>query len=321
MNSDVGQAPPLKPILCVGAGGRTGSTLIMSILGAMPEVAFDRIPPHEVMHLAHLADLAMTWQRWTPPQPSMQIRPRLRRAIEHRVLPRIYRERRDTNKAGVPPGGLVAMRRLPVEHLLVDESLDPPFHERFLADGWTTLAGALQAAHSERTGHDATWYAEKAPFWLIDRIDGLIDHHLVVRVRDPRDVLCSMRAFFKANPIPVGSERAKTTGRSLEVFVRDQTDFARWLQQHRDDPHVTVLRYEDVVIDAEAHATRLAQRLGTTIDSHDLQGLISRSQAGHVTAGNVSSSVGRWKRDLTAEQQEHASSELRECIDLLGYDA
>ena len=43
----------LHPILIV-RGGRSGSTLLMQLLGTSPRVAFDRVPPFEKRYLAYL---------------------------------------------------------------------------------------------------------------------------------------------------------------------------------------------------------------------------------------------------------------------------
>ena len=44
----------LNPLLILDLGGRSGSTLLMQLLGTSPQIAFDRVYPSEVRYLTYL---------------------------------------------------------------------------------------------------------------------------------------------------------------------------------------------------------------------------------------------------------------------------
>jgi len=68
------------------------------------------------------------------------------------------------------------------------------------------------------------------------------------------------------------------------------------------------LRYEQLVTDPEAATAPLAHALG--VDREQLAGAFSAAHA---------SSVGRWKRDLTAEQLADVEAEAGPLLAELGY--
>lgn len=315
--------PQLRPVLVVGGSGRTGSTMVMGMLAAMPEVAFDRRPPYEVLHLTHLARVAATWRAPDPGiTPSMLLRARLRRRIERDVLPRIHRERAHVNTTGPVGGGAVAAPRLRSPHLLDADHQDPPFAHQILQAGWSTMAGALAVAHEHEHDTGALWFAEKPPLWLVDELDGVIDHRVVARVRDPRDTFCSHRAFFRARRRPDHGRRGRERDDLgyLQRFAEQQAAYGRWLAPRRADPTVHVLPYEDAVHEPDRIAAALAGWLGVTLEADRLGASLDRTEQQHGTAGGATASIARWQRDLSEQEQAVAADAFAEALELLGYD-
>ncbi len=310
-------------MLVVGGSGRTGSTMIMAMLAAMPAVAFDRQPPYEVLHLTHLARLAATWSEPSPqPAPSTEVRARIRRLIERDVLPRVHRERRGHVNTTAPTGGDdVHARRIRGSHLLDGDHQQQALDRRFLGDGWTTLAAALAEGHRAEMGATARWYAEKPPLWLVDALDGVVDHRVIARVRDPRDAFCSHRAFFRRRHPTHGRQRGERDDLAyIRRFAQQQLDYARWLAPRSDSTTLRVIRYEDAVREPLATARELASWLDVVVETDAATTHLARSEESHGTSGGAVASMGRWQSDLSAPERAVAAEAFAEALELLGYE-
>ncbi len=143
--------------------GRTGTTLLMNLLGTSPEVAFDRRHPAEQRIASYLARMAVAM---TEPFD----------ADRHRDTTDFF--------FGPPP----SWGPLPFASDAVDVEAWRP---ALLGAMWSSASNALLAVRPE-----ATWYAEKLAVDDAVLVDAGIEVLRIDLVRDPRDVLASRRAFL-----------------------------------------------------------------------------------------------------------------------------
>jgi hypothetical protein len=143
-------------------------------------------------------------------------------------------------------------------------------------------------------------------------------------VRDGRDVVCSLlekgwlseraghddvgQAYGSYHRSWVEPERRDEFTRAREA-TRAAWAWRRYLTAARAAPeHTLELRYEEIAADPAVAAERIARRLET-----DPAPLAEALAAVH------SHSIGRWRRDLTAEQMEDVEREAGGLLRELGY--
>ena len=129
----------------------------------------------------------------------------------------------------------------------------------------------------------------------------------IVLVRDPRDFLCSARAFWKT-----GKPELMATLRSESTILEHIHREAR--------PDVLFVRYEDLILDPEPTRHRIYNFLGLDL-SHRLEvppdpELLAR----HATTSSPAASVGRWARELAKGESEACCTEFDGFMRLFGYD-
>jgi hypothetical protein len=178
---------------------------------------------------------------------------------------------------------------------------------------WSACSAALLAA---RPG--AGWYAEKVAVPVETLLEAGIELRVVDLVRDPRDVLASIRAFVaRTGHDGFGRIAGEAEERYAERFV--ESTAARLDVVARPLPGVErlVLRYEEWAIDLPGTAARVGEWLGVGLDA---RGLADRAaMAEHVTTDSVEASVGRWRTDLPPGEAEQVWEALGSRLEPLGY--
>ena len=191
------------------------------------------------------------------------------------------------------------------------------------------LIGSTLAGLAGKPG--ARYFVEKAqPRW--DRSVAEVSEELdprareIVLVRDLRDVACSMVAY-------TGKTGVRGFGPHDSASVEDTI---RWLSgtnaanlagyvEHRG-AHAHLLRYEDVIMRPETALTEALEYIGADARPQTVALMLERLAAEserrdvHATTDSVQSSLGRWRRELDAEQQALAEHHLRPQLDALGYE-
>ena len=178
----------------------------------------------------------------------------------------------------------------------------------FVDDLFARVAGGLE---------DADFYGDKVTsiadlMFLLNRFP---DPLFVQLVRDPRDVIASTYAFQKKQAMLWDSATFETRVLHMAAFLR-QSDR---LLQDREHHH---LRYEDLMADVPRHTRELFGFLGLEVtDSVEayLQTAAADLFQSHGTSSSPAASIGRWREDLTAEQQRLANDALGEQLERLGY--
>jgi hypothetical protein len=280
---------PSAPLPVIGvrlADGRTGSTLLMQLLGTSPVVAFDRRYPAEYRFLSYFARMA-----------GQMVEP--------------FDERRH---AGVTPfffGPRPSWGPLPFESDVVDVGrLGAPL----LRSMWGAWTEQVRAVHP-----GTRFYAEKlaVPVEVIHAAG--IDLRVIDLVRDPRDVLASIRAFTATGMDGFDRHADQTESEYLDVFI---AKFAAQLERMLDgasDRDRMVLRYEELATDVHGAAQRIGAWLDLALDaSAVLDGRDGYRH--HMTTSSVDASIGRWVRDLDPAEARRITSALGPLLVPFGYD-
>jgi hypothetical protein len=274
-----GREAPLIPLLLDVMHGRVGSTVLMNLLGTSREVAFEPVYPFENRYLTPMVQMAGgLW--WHPD-----------------LACGLLRDGAAGDALGFVP------------EIVSPSDLGPSTLEAM----WCAFSGLVRA----RAGNDLRFYAEKALF-PPHILDGILETRVIALVRDPRDVLVSIRAFNdRRGAFAFGRERFDDEPPYVDWFISHVGERLRSLVSSHG-PHRILLRYEDLVADVPETARRLEHWLGVELD-------VSAAQAWkdwmprHISSADVTHSIGRWRGELGSEEAESIWAALEPFLTPLGY--
>lgn len=251
----------------VSGGGRSGTTLLMQILGSSPKVAFDRTGPLENRYLTFLVRSAL-----------------LARPVD--TLPDGWGQTAmvDRNALLVGP--------IPFRGEIADRGR--PLWKDLLESSWRVFG-----RRARRVWPGATHYAEKTPVWLPGRIEGVIPFTELLPVRDPRDVLASVASFVDDRGRGLfGMQLGEDLATFAPRFVTTQKKRLEAVLAAEREGSATVVRYERLIRDLDGEVARLATLLDLDLDAAAVRAAVP-SYRHHMTSGGDESSIGRWRRDLS----------------------
>lgn len=274
----------MRPILIRMLDGRVGSTLVMQVLGTNPNVVFDRIYPFENSYLTYLSRL--------------------------------------TGNIALPSQGADEMTRLLYggDNLVgplpfPSEGLDMEMVARESLRGvWEVFSSAVSIAKGEAR----SFYAEK--YWgdVTPVIAAGLNPIVIDLVRDPRDVMASIRAFnAKTGRESFGRSAATSDREHLRHVVAGMLLRLREFEEPLSVVHLTV-RYEDLVSQPLVQVARMEDKIGLRFDL-DMVTAAAPSMAHHMTSSSSDSSVGRWRLDLAAAEVQLIERRLGAQMRGLGY--
>jgi hypothetical protein len=267
--------------------GRVGSTLLMQVLASAPEVVLDRRYPYgEYRFLSYCSRAAS-------------------------VMAGPWRPDVDPGVTEFFVGDGARFGPLPFD----PESLDrDELRKRALGHLWSAVSEAM-LLREPRAG----WYAEK----LAVPIDAIVDAGIPLRVidcvRDPRDVLVSIRKFTAAAGFDgFGRRPGEAESQYLPRFV---ATFAERLDEIAATPPEVdrvILRYEDFAVDLAGTANQLGEWLGLSLDP-EAAPRSRLDQPQHLTTGSVEESIGRWRLELPADEADTIWAALASRLEPHGY--
>lgn len=280
-------AAPL-PVLGVRlAEGRSGSTLLMQLLATGPGVVFDRRYPAEYRFLSYFARTAA-------------------------MLTEPFDEERHV---GVTPfffGDRPQWGPIPFATDLVDVGrLERPI----LRHLWLAWSEEIR-----RSQPDATVYAEKLAVDVPTVAAAGVPIRVIDLVRDPRDVVASIRAFTATGMDGFGRHPGIDERRFLGDFLRRYgAGLAAMADPLPDGIDRILVRYEDLARDLTVEADRLGDWAGLDLDAAPVEH--SRdAYRHHRTTDTVEESIGRWRRDLLPGEADLIADRLAEQLRPFGYD-
>jgi sulfotransferase family protein len=279
----------LTPILVESPTGRCGTTLMMQLLGTSSSVAFDRVYPFEIRYLSYLVRWAFVATSDQPPDTQWNSNS-LMSAVANMVGPFPNAQAKYWQADSMSRGVFAA--------------------------SWELFSQTVR----DQDGSHVLFYAEKSPRWLSDGLEGLLPHHLILLVRDPRDIFVSQEAFNRKRGY-LGFLRA--AGEKDKQF---ENRFATTMRQRLDDfversqtPHSLLIRYEDMIRDLKATAARLSRAIGIDLHANEVAAMVEKFRH-HMTSESPEQSVGRWRREMHPRYAARLSAELTSQLSSLGYD-
>lgn len=299
-------APRIHPLL-VNSIGRTGSTLLMRLLAAHPQIAAYRRLPYEARAAKYWLHLLLALA--ASPDPSK----RLGQPNEFH-LERVVAGNPFATAAFSPYPEAIAWARAGYLDDLAGFTLKA-------IDGWY---GAVAAAQGQP---DPVYWAEKT---FPDQYATLA-HELdpqarqLVLVRDFRDMWASMRAYNERRGFgDFGQVRAQSDADWLEELRVGASLLQEMLS--RRGSAARLVRYEDLVADPAAEVASILGFLGLDADPATVEAMVANAAEdlpelrAHQTSDSAAASIGRWRRDLSPEQQELARAAFDDVLPGFGYD-
>ncbi len=282
---DLDQHPGLVPVLVRMLEGRVGSTAMMRLLGTSPEIAFERKYPFESSYLTYLARLVG----------QLALRP----SAPGVMLEIVYQT---DERIGPLPFDAHIIEPLALAH-------------RSLAAVWAEFSALL----AERSPVPVRYYAEK--YWgsAQQLIEAGLRPVVIDLVRDPRDVIASVRAFNRRRSNRLfGRPGAADDSEHFRQLVMGMALRFEQFGQALPVPTAKV-RYEDFVTDMSSQA----KALGTLLDLHlDPFAVASDTTMldEHKTSASIESSIGRWKEELLASEVGYIERRLAPFMAQYGYE-
>jgi hypothetical protein len=147
----------------------------------------------------------------------------------------------------------------------------------------------------------------------------------IVLVRDVRDVACSMAAYSRRTGVSFGPYPDASMQDTLRwMSTSAAAGLADYAQRRSARAHL--LRYEDLIMQPETALTDVLEYIGADAAPQTVALMLERLAAetehrrDHATTDSTKDSVGRWRRELDADEQALAEELLRPQLDAFGYE-
>jgi len=293
--------------LTVTTLGRTGSTLMMTLLSLHPAIAAFQPVAHDSRPFAYWLDAAIAMA-----SPGSRVR-----LIDGGAQGSAW-------WLGEEPVPVEALHRLdePTRELLLGARVEQMLHAamRHASDVACALAGGERDAAPR-------YAAEKCWPGHVPRLLGELcpEAREIFLVRDFRDVLASMLAFnAKRGYAAFGREHVETDEQFVQRLAGDVESLAASWHERRD--RALLVRYEQLVADPPATLARVLDHLELDATPATVGAIVDRAQEQlestrlqHRTVQQASASSGRWESDLPPALRDAAAEAFLGPLEELGY--
>ena len=284
----------LQPILLTGVA-RSGTTMLAKRLADHPNIVVADLPPYELMLMAYYAA-----------------------AFKVLTLPGDHERSINSEELGSNP---YFIGRNPFFHFTYLDLIGQDFTifdyfticvRETLGTAFRKLTKDFYVELARQQGKIVARYFLEKGLDLLHTGRGLARELFpylreVILVRDVRDVLCSQRAF--------DSRRATQPVSSLREDIGKLMDIRR---EH--DLSIHFVRYEDLLLRERETINGITDFLGLDSFAREDKESLSTLFTMHATSASPEQSIGRWRRDLTTEEQELCHSEFCDFLVAFGYD-
>ena len=148
----------------------------------------------------------------------------------------------------------------------------------------------------------------------------------VILVRDFRDMLCSVIAFNRKRGFEAfGRANAGSDAEYVETVISSSAQWMLRRLRHRGEA-AHLVRYEDLIEHPAPTLEAMMRYLGLEATEEAIAATLGRAEADspqvdeHRTTDKVSSSIGRWKRDLPPELAPICAEVLDPVLTEFGYE-
>jgi hypothetical protein len=284
----------LKPIL-ITAPGRSGTTMFMEYLSRSDEVVIVPSHPYEVRMLTYYA-------------------------YAYHVLTAPANAARSTNPDRLEGDGFFVGSN-PFSNEMFNsafktDGLPREFFTGYVPDQlMTTFKQIILEYYLRHRGdqgkHGAMKFAEKnnnldaKPREFAQAVFG--EKKEVVLIREPRDLYCSRRAYFKQD--------ART---AMQQTLWGCTQL--WKLHQQKSPDAIFVRYEDIVLGDPGELRRVSDFLGVELHAADTSQYAGSKFLRHATSQSPLSSIARWRQDVAADEIQTIGESCQQFLELFGYD-
>jgi Sulfotransferase family len=297
--------PQLKPLL-VTSLGRTGTTLLMSLLSAHPGIVAYRSYPYETfparywLHLLRV--LAEPADRAHSSDPS--------------------RFTADLWQVGYNPFHSAPATHAPELADLFGRS----YVERLARFCQESIDDFYRVTASLQGQQGADFFVEKFQPDALPRLawDLYPEMKEIVLVRDFRDLICSVFAFNeKRGTVDFGRDGFESDADYVRYVGHRGRELLDAAKSRRDRSEL--VRYEDLATDPAGTLERLLGYVGIDDDPAIVQTMVRAAfddpaAAQHSTTSSVGESIGRWKSDLPRSLRQVVDEALDDVLAELGYE-
>jgi Sulfotransferase family len=283
----------LVPLL-VSSTGRSGSTLLMQHLARHPAIVVADRYPFEIKLISYYA-----------------------RAYEIMVAgaDREKSSNPDTIVAdpyfiGFNPYNRPGFYSIAKDRGMMEEFFETTVPQTFIATFGQLLSGYYGGLKADQGKSGARYFAEKINPDATARSGSRLlcgDARELLLIRDPRDILCSAKAFWKADPDSAAAGIARSLEQLQAIHDAGAAD-------------TMLIRYEDLILRSDETLAEIHKflDLGSASDPGDAasgQSLFAR----HGTSATPASSIGRWKVDLTKDEIAACQRTFAPILERFGY--
>lgn len=290
--------------LLVTSFGRSGSSLLMEMLGEHPEILLRRVPPFEARFVQASCARLFLLLAMIDPQATGIAKLGVNQYWDNVILASVYGGGDDELKTW---NALTVVARHYGEF--------SPSVTGYLAE-----LGRLEGKQDTRYVCEKSWIGgpQTQLRWLWPMTKE------IVLVRDLRDVICSIDSFNRKRGFASFGREAFPDDESYFAYVGQMADS---IIERAEGPNEVsrVIRYEDLVGDPKPVLHGLCDWLevdsGTATVGAMLEG-VSKFQSfrdEHVTSGSTHHSIGRWRKDFSDQQIELYEHHLAGRNRRLGY--
>ncbi len=266
--------------------GRTGSTMLMNLLGTSEQIKFDKQYPFENRIFSNLLQIVKMFQA-------------------------------DFNQEA-PHNFVIDKDRFFSTVAFVDNELFEK--NEFSRKAFKLLFEAAVLDNSIINKYDKLYYAEKTPYSSqIETLLGQFNKKHIFLYRDPRAVIVSSNKFNKKRGFldfwwEEGDNYYIYLQRNIKYF-KEQLEKAIKFKNSND---IFVVKYEDMVENLSGISDELNHWLGLTESRIDYR-KVSQIKY-HMTNNNSSDSVEAWKKELDRESLDFINSEIGPLLKKCGYE-
>jgi hypothetical protein len=290
--------------------GRTGTTRLMQLFARHPDIAAFPSYPFEHRYGMYWAQLLRTL---TQPWPEAWLTDSAE-MLNHSFHLQLH------HPFNLNP--LLSRREIkePLQDWIIGDYLD-----QLIIFCKTSLQGYYDQIEGVSAKKRTRYFVEKMGAGSIYNIlsDLYAEPKTVLLLRDPRDMLCSMKAFNQLRGRQeFGEDLFSSDEAWLDKLIESTLELHGFWQARQHSVHL--LRYESLVTDPRAAISSVLGSLNLKRSPGILKHLLEPGDPGqipahHLTASSPAESIGRWRRDLNPETIQHVQTRWSQQLLDMGY--
>lgn len=280
----------LVPVM-IRTFGRTGSTLLMQVLGTSDRMCFERHYPFEQRYLTYVHNMA-------------------------RMISLPHRSDENWNNDTMFMGK--SQRIGPLPYSIIEAFDKKELSESCFKALWKEFSHSMRKQHGIEDGERA-FYAEKVPNYVADTANSHLNAINIFLLRDPRDEMVSIKHFNQKRGFnSFGWQESDSDLSFATKMCKTHHAFLRNLVSFKANPRRAYVRYEDLIRQGDEEVARLSEWLGTEM-SMARANSDKKVRKVHMTSSSSTESVERWKSELSNDVLDVFSKELGTELSSLGY--